>query len=234
MPHEIHVIIGLKNIFFYSLEMHQRLSGGEQRLRSVLRKPGVGGVKKRSVTFNESLNLFYEAECSCWIHEDDYHRLRQEEQQQAQQHHHQHHQHHQQFIYEQTHPHYPHTHTHQNFIYEPPPIEFEDPPTLSPPEGYKDRFFPQEDPSDPGTKIIHHNNIRAEFPTYIIQNTIHAHIEAIALLLRFRIVVGCFRFLQVLCFNKSDSFTLSFHIITNKVIYPIDGERSKMDSESCV
>ncbi|CAL8113394.1 unnamed protein product [Orchesella dallaii] len=132
-------------------EMHQRLSGGEQRLRSVLRKPGVGGVKKtrgeRSVTFNESLNLFYEAECSCWIHEDDYHRLRQEEQAQQQQHQQQHHQHHQQFIYEQTHPQYPHTH--QNFIYEPPPIEFEDPPTLSPPEGYKDRFFPQEDPTDP-------------------------------------------------------------------------------------
>lgn len=134
--------------------MHQRLSGGEQRLRSVLRKPGVGGVKKtrgeRSVTFNESLNLFYEAECSCWIHEDDYARLRQEEQAQQQQHHQQHHHHHQQFIYEQTHPHFPHTH--QNFIYEPPPIEFEDPPTLSPPEGYKDRFFPQEDPTDPGKK----------------------------------------------------------------------------------
>ena len=43
------------------------------------------------------------------------------------------------------------TTTEEIFHYEPiPPIEFEDTPTLSPPEGYKDRFFPQEFPTDPG------------------------------------------------------------------------------------
>jgi len=136
--------------------MHQRLSSSEpnQKLRSVLRKPGKKSRGDR-VKFNESLNLFYEAECSCWIHEDDYARLRQEEQ-------------HQQLIYEQAtnlhhlqhqhqhHHHSQHNHApqgashHTNFIYEPPPLEFEDTPTLSPPEGYKDRFFPQDPTLDPG------------------------------------------------------------------------------------
>jgi hypothetical protein len=71
-------------------------------------------------------------------------------------HHHHHHQHHQQ-----------HQHGgggggpqhggggggggHPHFIYDPPPLEFEDTPTLSPPEGYKDRFFPQ----DPAAAVAH-------------------------------------------------------------------------------
>ncbi|XP_035709405.1 uncharacterized protein LOC110852648 isoform X3 [Folsomia candida] len=130
-------------------EMHQRLSSScsehqhlppgvpREKPRSVLRKVGAA-VKKsgRNVSFNESLNLFYEAECQCWIHEEDYARLRHEEQMQ------------QQLIYEQAtqlhqlHHHHHHHHT-PYLTYEPPPLEFEDTPTLSPPEGYKDRFFPQ-------------------------------------------------------------------------------------------
>lgn len=61
----------------------------------------------------------------------------------------------QQLIYEQAtqlhqlHHHHQH-HNHHNhapyLTYDPPPLEFEDTPTLSPPEGYKDRFFPHMDP----------------------------------------------------------------------------------------
>ena len=108
------------------MHVTQRTSTADLRLRSVLRRPGIPKQRKgRCVTFNESLNLFYDAECSCWVHEDDYNRYRQEE-------------------YER--------HAREDmYTYEPPPHEFEDPPTLSPPEGYKDRFFPQE-------LHIHHPN----------------------------------------------------------------------------
>ena len=98
--------------------MHQRLSSSEHlRLRSVLKKTG-HSKKRRNVTFNESLNIFYEASCSCWVHEDDYHRFRQEEHERRER----------EEIFQTFHE---------------PPEQFEDPPTLSPPEGYKDRFFPQ-------------------------------------------------------------------------------------------
>ena len=119
--------------------MHQRLASTEHmRLRSVLRKPGHSKKQRgRSVTFNESLNLFYEAECSCWIHEDEYAQMRQEEHERRER------------VVATT------TTTEEIFHYEPiPPIEFEDTPTLSPPEGYKDRFFPQEFPTDPGIYSI--------------------------------------------------------------------------------
>jgi len=122
--------------------------------RSVLRKPSLAGIKRhsRNVTFNESLNLFYEAECQCWIHEDDYARLRQEEQAQSLYEHalHAHAHHHQQHQQQQQLPgHHHHHHFIHNPHYDPPPLEFEDTPTLSPPEGYKDRFFPQHDPHPP-------------------------------------------------------------------------------------
>jgi hypothetical protein len=64
--------------------------------------------------------------------------------------------------------HHPH---HAHYLpYDPPPLEFEDTPTLSPPEGYKDRFFPQmllieqqqqqqqnQQQLDPGEFIIPHS-----------------------------------------------------------------------------